>query len=224
MRRPLGMIVPGVILAAGAPTALGGSWVVPGDDLPAAPTAPRVTADTACVDTERSLVYWLGRKIGGHHQGTVRFAHGYLVRNGTGITGGTFTVDMKSIDVRDIPAHEVEARRNLLTHLAHDEFFAVNRFPTARFDITGLRRRAGDVHVVSGALAIRDTVHNVTFETMASVRAGQPVYARATFSIDRRRWGVRFDGLTSLLRNAIVYSDFQLTIHLVASMEACTAS
>lgn len=175
-----------------------------------------------CADTKRSLVRWRGTDIGGKHEGVVRLAGGRFVldedqdEGESRVVGGSFTVDMRTIAITDIPPHEVEARRQLRSHLAHEEFFGVERFPTARFDITAVEGGEHGIHQVSGDLAIRDSVHNVTFESTAPVVSPEGVWATADFSIDRYMWGVEFDGRTSSLRNAIVDDLIQLEITLVA--------
>ena len=179
-----------------------------------------------CADTERSLVRWRGTKLGGgKHEGVVRLADGRLVvdeeAGESRVVGGSFTVDMRTIAITDIPPHEVEARRQLRSHLAHEEFFGVERFPIARFEITAVEGGEHGIHQVSGDLAIRDSVHNVTFETTAPVVSSEGVWATADFSIDRNLWGVEFDGRTSSLRNAIVDDLIQLEITLVAAGGKC---
>lgn len=170
-----------------------------------------------CADTERSLVRWRGTKIGGKHEGLVRLAGGRLVvdEDEGRVVGGSFTVDMRTIAITDIPPDQAEARRQLRSHLAHEEFFGVDRFPTARFEITDVEGGEHGIHQVSGDLAIRDSVHNVTFEATAPVVTPESVWATADFSIDRNLWGVEFDGRTSSLRNAIVDDLIQLEITLV---------
>lgn len=179
-----------------------------------------------CVDTERSLVRWRGTKIGGKHEGIVRLADGRLaVDENAGesrVVGGSFTVDMRTIAITDVPPDQVEARRQLRSHLAHEEFFGVERFPTARFEITAVEGGEHGIHRVSGDLAIRDSVHNVTFEATAPVVSPEGVWATADFSIDRNLWGVEFDGRTSSLRNAIVDDLIQLEITLVAEAGGCS--
>lgn len=171
-----------------------------------------------CADTGRSLVRWRGTKLGGgKHEGVVRLDGGRLVVQDGTVVGGSFTVDMRTIAVTDIPPHEVEARRQLRSHLAHEEFFGVDRFPTARFEITGVEGGEHGIYRVSGDLAVRDSVHNVTFDATAPVVGPESVWATADFSIDRYQWGVEFDGRTSSLRNAIVDDLIQLELTLVAS-------
>lgn len=174
-----------------------------------------------CADAERSLVRWRGTKLGGgKHEGVVHLTDGRLiVDEGEGesrVVGGSFTVDTRTIAITDIPPHEVEARRQLRSHLAHEEFFGVARFPTARFEITDVEGDEHGIHQVSGDLAIRDSVHNVTFQATAPVVSPEGVWATADFSIERNLWGVEFDGRTSSLRNAIVDDLIQLEITLVA--------
>lgn len=180
---------------------------------------------TLCVDTAPSLVRWRGTKVGGgSHEGVVRLEGGRLRLRDGGVTGGEFTVDMTTIAVTDIPPHEVEARRQLRSHLSHEEFFGVDRFPTAHFVITRVREGRHGLQTVSGNLTIRDSVHNVTFEATAPIVTPEAVWASADFSIDRQLWGIDFDGRTSALRNAIVHDPIQLDLTLVARRDACGAA
>ena len=175
------------------------------------------SAVVLCVDTGRSLVRWRGTEVGGgKHEGVLRLGHGHLLMQGDSVAGGEFTVDMRTIAITDIPEHEVEARRQLRSHLAHEEFFGVERFPTARLELTEVSGGEHGIYTVSGDLAIRDSVHNVTFEATAPIVTPEAVWATADFGIDRYQWGVEFDGRTSSLRNAIVHDLIRLEINLVA--------
>ena len=216
-----------VVLALGAcsePETVERATVLPavaaaGDDDP---NAREPGATTLCVDTARSLVRWRGTEVTGDgHAGVVRVQAGELRLRDGRVRGGRFTVDMRTIAVTDIPPHEVEARRQLRSHLAHEEFFDVATFPTARLVLTDVEAGEHGLHTVSGNLAIRDSVHNVTFEATVPVLTPDAVWATADFGIDRRLWGVDFDGRTSALRNAIVHDLIQLEITLVATAEAC---
>lgn len=183
---------------------------------------PSPGGDTLCADTAASMVRWRGTEVAGDgHAGVVRLAGGHLVVEGDAVTGGEIVVDMRTIGVTDIPPHEVEARRQLRSHLAHEEFFAVDRFPTARLVLTGVEPVERGVYRVTGNLAIRDSVHSVTFEAAAPAVSPDGAWASAGFSFDRQLWGVRFDGRISSLRDAIVHDPIHLQLHLVATPEAC---
>lgn len=189
--------------------------------VPAVTPGPAI-GEAVCVDTARSLVRWRGTKVGGgSHEGVVRLASGQLLFQDSAVTGGHFTVDMTTIAVTDIPPHETEARRTLRRHLEHEEFFGVDRFPTASFEITDIRREEHGLYTVAGNLAVRDNVHNVTFDATAPVVGPQGVWATGRFSIDRQLWGIRFDGRTSRLRDAIVHDPIQIEVTLVAGTGSC---
>lgn len=198
--------------------------------LPIITTAATLTVATGgraqeeqrvCINHEHSLVHWVGTKVGGHHEGTVQFADGYLIRKGSNVSGGLLTVDMRSIDVTDIPAQERQARHNLLAHLAGDEFLAADRFPQSSLTLRTVDvLRPGEFRV-SGVLAIRDSVHLVGFDVSAPVVTPDTIRASTQVTIDRRRWGIRFDGLTSLIRNAIVHNEFTISVELLATTDAC---
>ena len=168
-----------------------------------------------------AMVRWRGTEVGGGgHEGIVRLASGRIrVRDST-VTGGAFTVDMRTIEITDIPEHEPVPRRRLRNHLEHEEFFAVERFPTARFVITEVERGDHGVFTVSGNLAIRDSVHNVTFEADAPVLSTDDLWATARFSFDRHLWGVAYDGTISRITDDLVHDDIQLEITLVARSAA----
>ena len=55
--------------------------------------------------------------------------------NGGKIVGGTFVIDMNSITCTDIKDDQYNAK--LVGHLKSDDFFGVEKFPTATFEITG---------------------------------------------------------------------------------------
>ncbi len=49
------------------------------------------------IDVKTSELRWEGKKIIGGHWGTVNFQDGFLTVKANKITGGEFTIDMKSI-------------------------------------------------------------------------------------------------------------------------------
>jgi polyisoprenoid-binding protein YceI len=204
-------VAPAVLAAIPDPATLPGSAI----------GHPYAAAATLCVDTARSLVRWRGTKVGGSHAGVVRVAGGRIRLADGAIRGGDVTVDMRTIAVTDIPPDQPVPRARLRAHLSHEEFFGVDRFPTARFVLTGVEPAEHGTYDVSGDLAIRDSVHNVTFQAAAPVVKPDELWASASFGIDRQLWGIDFDGRTSALRNALVHDLIQLEVSLVARRDAC---
>ncbi|MEP0546093.1 MAG: YceI family protein [Rhodothermales bacterium] len=175
-----------------------------------------VKGDTFYVDTSRSLVRWKGTKFWGlsKHEGLVRIASGELYVLGREITGGSFLIDMRSIEVTDIPESDPVPRRRLRDHLMSEDFFSVAAYPTARFVLGDVTRRQGHAYAVTGDLTLRGRTHPITFEAAIPVLSRHALEAAATFSIDRQRWGVAYRG--SRLTNDIVDDEIYLDLLLVA--------
>ena len=57
---------------------------------------------TSPVSTKASSIVWNAKKVTGEHTGTIGISAGKLVVNKNQITGGNFTIDMKSIVCKDI--------------------------------------------------------------------------------------------------------------------------
>ncbi len=172
--------------------------------------------DTLYVDTLRSLVRWKGTKFWGlgKHEGLVRVDSGELYVHNGEVTGGAFVIDMRSIEVTDIPKSDPVPRRRLRDHLMSEDFFAVAAYPTARFVLADVTRRQGRAYSITGNLTLRGRTHPITFEAEISVLSLQALEATATFSIDRQRWGVAYRG--SRLTNDLVDDDIYLDLLLVA--------
>lgn len=191
--------------------------VVPAAPAALAPDEAPVPGGVLVVDTQRSVVAWKGTKFWGtrKHEGVVRLASGTLhVHDGT-LAGGTFTFDMHSIEVTDIPKSDPVPRKRLRDHLLSDHFFAVATYPTARFVLTRVEPVEGHTYRVTGDLTMRGRTHPVTFDARIPVLSSTSVQATAQLSIDRQVWGVAYRG--SSLTNDLVDDEIHLDLTLFAA-------
>lgn len=127
---------------------------------------------------------------------------------------GSFTIDMRRIDVSDIPQSEPVPRRRLLEHLRGSDFLDVERFPTATF-VTRRATRIGPARYrLGGAL----TMHGVTQPLEFPVEVRWPtvgeMVATAAIVIDRQRWAVAYRG--SRVTDDLVDDDVAISLMLVA--------
>ncbi len=168
------------------------------------------------VDTTASVVHWKGTKFRGRgkHEGIIRLVGGRVEVCGSALVGGEFTLDMHSIAVTDIPEHEPIPRERLRTHLMSDDFFAVERYPTAVFQIKDVEAVEADSFRISGELTMRGRMQGITFGAHVPEHSPEGVRASAAFSIDRQLWGVAYRG--SELTNDLVDDDMYLNVRLVA--------
>ena len=159
------------------------------------------------VNVKSSTITWVGKKVTGKHTGTINLKDGFFEMEGDAITGGTFVIDMSSIACTDL---EGESKGQLEGHLKSDDFFGVEKFPTAKLVITKAVKE-GNTYKVTGDLTIKETTEPVTFELE---KAGNTL--TTTLTIDRSKYNVRY-GSGSFFDNLgdkTIYDDFTLDINL----------
>jgi len=174
------------------------------------------SASELVLNTAQSTVRWKGTKfLGlGKHEGTVRFAGGVIcVRSGE-VQHGWFEVDLRTIEVTDIPAHEPVPRQRLRNHLLGEDFFHVAAHPTATFIMRHAIREKEGLYRIAGTLSIRGRTHPITFYARVSTLSPTSLQAEARVEIDRQRYGVSYRGST--LRDDLVDDRFQLDLAIVA--------
>lgn len=141
-----------------------------------------------------SKLNWTGTKLGGEHFGTLTISSGELFAENGSLTGGNFTIDMNSIVVEDLTDPGKNA--DLTDHLKSDDFFSVEKNPTASFQIKGIAALDsadgnGNTHTVSGTLTIKGIANDIQFPALVSIADNQ-VNTKAEFKIDRTLWDIRF--------------------------------
>jgi polyisoprenoid-binding protein YceI len=148
------------------------------------------------VDVSESTVQWTGYYVFsfGSHYGSVNLSAGDLYVSGDEITNGSFEIDMTSILDLDM---EDEGAQSLVDHLKSDDFFSVDQFPSARFEIRKVEAIEeatpdGPNFEITGDLTIKDVHHPVTFPATISIE-GQMLKASARFKFDRTKWDIRYN-------------------------------
>ena len=142
-------------------------------------------AQKAEVNTQKSSIEWLGKKIGGKHMGNVQVKSGYLEFKEGEIVAGNFVVDMTSITNSDLK--DEDYNQKLVGHLKSDDFFGVQTYPTAEFVVTKSSKFSNGTTTLTGDLTIKENTESISFEV---VRAGSEYAAR--LDIDRSKFDVRY--------------------------------
>ena len=107
------------------------------------------------IDTEKSNVIWIGRKVSGEHHGVINIKRGYVDIEKKSIVGGEIVIDMKSIEVVDMSD---KYNRKLEKHLKNSDFFDVDLFPESTFKIKKNHELITDENILfEGDLTIKDT-------------------------------------------------------------------
>ncbi|HET8753031.1 MAG TPA: YceI family protein [Salinimicrobium sp.] len=174
------------------------------------------------IDTTQSEIRWKGTKPTGEHIGTIDIQSGTLAANDSGLVSGTVIIDMNSIAVLDEDISE-EDRSNLENHLKgtvegkETDFFNVEKFPTATFEITGMTEKDGQKYL-QGNLTIKEETKNIEFPVSTEIGEEEITLESETFTIDRTDWKVNY-GSNSVFDNLgdnYINDDMELTIEVVA--------
>ena len=177
------------------------------------------------VNTEKSIITWVGSKPTGRHDGTINIGSGEISLKNNEIVAGNFIIDILSLKNLDMAGQE--GAKDLEAHLLDADFFDVANFPEAKFEVTGIvpfdtskleadkeeyptnfaPKKLSEIlvenptHFISGNLTMRGTTKNITFPAAVSIENNR-VKAKASFNIDRTDWGLTYGDEASVLDKA----------------------
>ena len=176
---------------------------------------------TLKADTQKSTLVWNGKKVTGEHSGAILLADGSLIVNNNKLTGGSFQIDMTTITNTDLTDKEYNAK--LVGHLKSDDFFGVEKHPTASFKITKAEPISGaktgeNNYTITGDLTIKGTTKPVTFPATVKI-SGNNAEAVAKITVDRTKYDIRYGSKTFFesIGDKAIYDEFTIDLKLVAS-------
>ncbi len=179
-------------------------------------TNSAIAADTYKVNKTSSTVKWLGKKVGGQHYGTISFSEGFLQVSNGKPSGGEFVIDMNSILCDDLT--DASLNQKLVGHLKSDDFFGVEKFPTAKLVLTNATEKGNGKYLFKGNLTIKGITHPAEFEATVSM-SGNSASAEGSLVIDRSKYDVRYGSgsFFSNLGDKMIYDEFTLDFKVVAA-------
>lgn len=173
------------------------------------------------VNVTDSQIEWKGFKPTGTHTGTIKLDNGNLTVDDGRLQSGTFVIDMESIEVTDL---EGDDKMSLESHLKgtvegkEGDFFNVNQFPEATFEVTSTESLAAGKSRLSGNLSMKGQKHNISFPVTISNEDGVMKIESEPFTIDRTQWGINY-GSKSVFDNLgdqFINDDMELKIMIKA--------
>lgn len=170
------------------------------------------------VDKVNSKLTWTARKVTGQHTGNIGLNKGTLNLDDNVLKGGGFELDTRSITSTDLT--DPAANAKLIGHLKSDDFFSVEKYPSAGFVITGVTPKSGNEYDIAGKLTIKGITHDINFPATVTVDKGK-LTARAHLKIDRTRYDIKFRSKSFFenLGDKVIYDDFNLDVALVANAQ-----
>ena len=168
-------------------------------------------AQQMMVDTKESTLKWHGEKVTGEHWGNISLEKGWFTWKNNKMTEGEFIIDMTSITNSDIEDAGYKAK--LEGHLKSDDFFGVEKYPTAKLEIKSSTPFKNNKATVKAHLTIKEATHPVEFTAQ---KEGN--WFMAEIVVDRAKYDVRY-GSGSFFDNLgdkMIYDEFTMTVKIAA--------
>lgn len=168
-----------------------------------------VSAQTKKINVSKSNIEWLGKKVTGQHNGTINFKDGAVVFKGKKLVGGSFTVDMNSLNTTDLKG---EYQQKLNGHLKADDFFGTEKFPTATLVIKTIGTKSTNVYSITADITIKGITKPITFDMTVKGNT-----ATTTLNVDRTKFGIQYGSKSFFdsIGDKAIYDDFELKVNLV---------
>ncbi len=177
-----------------------------------------VNATNLNLSSENSKLEWEGKKVSGAHQGLVNLKSGKIeIGSENELKGGEIIVDLTSIKVTDLQGEWAD---KLVGHLKNDDFFSVDKYPTAVFKIESVKKVKGNTYKVTGPLTLKGKSANQSFDITVK-STDNKVSVTGEIKVDRTAYGVKygsgkfFDPKT--LGDKMIDDKFSIKLNLVAN-------
>ncbi len=164
-----------------------------------------------------SDIHWWGYKVAktesSSHDGTVDLKSGSIVMKGNNIAAATFILDMNSINATDVSG---EMQTKLNGHLKNGDFFETNKYPTATYKITSVKKNTKNKNynsVITGNLTAKGKTAAVSFPANVTYKNGEVSIQSDKFSFDRQKFDISYK---SSMKDVVVKDEVDLQIKLTA--------
>lgn len=172
-------------------------------------------AQTYKVDTSKTTINWVGKKVAGQHSGIVSAKAGNLVFKENDLVGGEIVVDMNSIKCTDIT--DAETNGKFLGHIKSPDFFDTAKFSEAKIVIKSVKKAAKGFDVTAD-LTIKGATAPITFNAEIT-KTEKNASTRAKIVFDRTKYDIRYSSgkFFKDLGDKVIYDDVELTVDVTAT-------
>tara|TARA_B110001452_G_scaffold256741_1_gene250339 strand:+ start:1276 stop:1842 length:567 start_codon:yes stop_codon:yes gene_type:complete len=164
------------------------------------------------INIQKSTLEWIGKKIGGQHNGEIQLNSGEIKLANNKIESGFFSMDMKTITCTDL--EDPGYNQKLVGHLKSDDFFGVEKHPTANFNVTNSTSFKNSKATLKGNLTIKGVTQKISFEVTKSENV-----LTANLDVDRSKYNVKYgsNSFFDSLGDAAIDDVFKLKIKLITN-------
>lgn len=141
--------------------------------------------------TGKDSISWSGQKVtGSNHYGLIKAKSGTVNTAGGQLTGGNIVLDMKSISVSGMDDNS-KGREKLTNHLRGADFFAVEQFPEAVFEITSAEP-TGVAMLINGNLTLKGKTNEAVGSAKIAGAGSNSIIVSGVIVFDRSLFDVRY--------------------------------
>jgi len=175
-------------------------------------SAPALFAQEVNFNLNQSKIEWTGEKVTGEHNGTIEIKEANLKMKDNAIVSGKFVIDMTSLTNTDLT--DAEYNQKLVGHLKSDDFFSVEKHPTAELVISESSAFVNNEATVKGNLTIKGITKPIEFKATKNGNSMD-----AMIIVDRTKYDIRYRSGSFFegLGDKMIYNDFILKTNLVIS-------
>lgn len=162
-------------------------------------------------NTNSTQINWKGYKPAGNHYGTIGLKDGSLIVINDKIVEGDFVIDMNNIINTDLDSSS-KGNAKLVNHLKSEDFFDVEKYPTASFKITSTENKEDKI-LVRGYLTIKNKTNPIEFIALVKIDENQLVFKSDTFKIDRSKWDIKYKSKSFFnnLADKFIYDEMEIS-------------
>jgi polyisoprenoid-binding protein YceI len=170
------------------------------------------------IDSKLSNIDWIGRKVTGAHNGTIDVKEGNFLLNDGQITGGQVIIDMASLVILDVS--DSATNTQFAGHLASDDFFSIEKYPTATFDLASVELQSGNKYHIIGNLTIKGITHAAGFDATIT-NSNDSLNLVGKLIVDRTKYDIKFrsGNFFKDLGDTLIYNDFELDVNVIATLK-----
>ncbi|WP_346857377.1 YceI family protein [uncultured Draconibacterium sp.] len=168
------------------------------------------------VDKRSSVVHWSGSGLAGRHTGYVLIGSSSFKTQKDKLVEGHVELDLNTIDCRNYEFQDWNEQ--LVDHLKSDDFFAVDKYPSAEFSLTTIEKTEDPmVYTIKGELGLKGITNDISFPARIHI-SNDKLLVLGTASIDRTQWGIKFASgrFFKNLGDELINDEIEIEFELVA--------
>ena len=189
------------------------------EQTPAASGAEEAAAISATYSkvASDSALAWRATHLGGVQPrfGKVRLKSAQITVAKGALKQAEVVIDMDSITVENFAADEAGKKTKLTQHLKNADFFDVEKFPSAKFELASATKAQGAFnYAIKGALTIKQVSKPVVFKANVAISDTAITIKSEKFVVDRSDWSLTYhaEGSEGVPLDYLIADDIEFSI------------